>query len=57
MAVVSLVSAGEPTLALPNVALTLQLFDDEHPGVNEDKDCQADRPLDREQDQIDPTQQ
>ena len=57
VAVVGLILAREPALAFPNVALTLCLFDNRHPGVNEDKDSQTDDPLNGDKDQVDPTQQ
>ena len=54
MAVVCLLSSGEPALALPDVTLALGLLDHIHPPINADKDHQSDTPLDRDQDQINP---
>ena len=56
VAVVSLSSAGEPTLALPNVALALRLLDHSHPPVDQEEDCDADAPLDDHPDQEQPTE-
>lgn len=57
MAVVSLSTAGEPTLALPNIALALGLLDYVHPPVDAEEYCDTNDPLDGQQQQVDPTKQ
>ena len=57
VAVVHLLSAGEPALELPDVTLVLLLLDEGHPPVDADEHCQTDHPLDGDPQQVDPTEQ
>ena len=56
MALISLFSAGEPTFTLPDIAFTHSFLNDSHPPINAHKHHQADAPLDRNPNQIDPTE-
>ena len=55
VAVVHLSGTGEPTLALPDIALSGYSLQNSHPPVNTYQNRQTDTPLDRQPDQIDPT--
>ena len=57
MAIIDFLSAGEPTLALPNVSLSLVFLDDCHPPIEENKYHGANAPLDEYPDQEQPTKQ
>ena len=57
VAVVHLLSAGEPALELPDIALVLLFLDEGHPPVDADEHCQTDHPLDGDPQQVDPTEQ
>ena len=56
VAVVHLPSAGEPTLALPDVTLALALLDDGHPPVDTQQHRKTDAPLNGKHDQVNPTE-
>ena len=57
VAVVHLLSAGEPALELPDIALVLLFLDEGHPPVDADENGQTDHPLDGDPQQVDPTEQ
>ena len=56
MAVVHLLAAGEPALALPDVALALLLLDEGHPPVDAQDGQQTQAPLNGDQHQVNPTE-
>ena len=56
VAVVHLSSAGEPTLALPDVTLTHGLLDQCDPPVDAQQHRKTDAPLDGDQDQVEPAE-
>ena len=56
VAVVGLLTAGEPALALPHIALALTMLDQGHPPVDTHQHRQADQPLNGDQDQVDPSE-
>lgn len=56
VAVIHFLSAGEPTLALPDIALILIFLNKRHPPVDADENRQTDHPFDRDQDQVDPSE-
>ena len=57
VAVVHLLSAGEPALELPDIALVLLLLNEGHPPVDADEIGQTDHPLDGDPQQVDPAEQ
>jgi len=57
MTEVSLLAAGEPPLAFPDIAFALGFFDQCHPPVEEKENCGANDPLDGEQNQVSPAKQ
>ena len=56
VAVVHLLAAGEPALALPDVALALALLDESHPPVDAQQHRKTDAPLNGKHDQVNPTE-
>lgn len=57
VAVVGLSFAGEPPLALPNVANTFLFLQEGHPGVNANQHSQSNHPLDWKKNEIEPSKQ
>ena len=56
VAVVHLLAAGEPALALPDVALALALLDEGHPPVDAQDGQQTQAPLNGDQYQVNPAE-
>lgn len=52
MAIIGLLAAGEPTLALPNITLSLAFLNNGHPPIEEHKYHATDAPLDHNPNQI-----
>ena len=57
VAVVGLLFAGEPTLALPNIANAFFLLQIGHPRVDANQYGQTNHPLDGQDDQVNPAEQ
>ena len=57
MTIIDFLSAGEPTLTLPYIALALRLLNNRHPPIDANKQHKTNAPFEKYPDQIGPTKQ